>query len=156
MCGGVVGGLWGVSLSVTHGLRYSHTHSVALPQDHACFFRGDTAVTTTVAFNPANWPSTGAWAGKARCGTCFTVSCNSGASTFGISGATSCAGRSVLAQLTNKCPECSERKGSWGSCDTCSGFHVDLWSDTFAAVCGVVNILQIYIYPLKHTYSLHS
>lgn len=105
-----------------------------LSQQHACFFRGDTAVATTVAFNRDAWPSTGAWAGKNNCGTCFTVSCDTAGSTYGIPGSASCGGKSVLAQLTNKCPECGSGGGSWGSCNTCGGTHVDLWYKTFEAV----------------------
>lgn len=103
-------------------------------QQHACFYRGDTAVTTHVAFNADAWPSTGAWKDKNVCGTCFVVSCDDTGSTFGIPGSTSCRGRSVISQLTNKCPECGSGGGSWGACTTCGGTHVDLWYSTFAAV----------------------
>lgn len=107
-------------------------------QNHECYYRGDTAVPNTVAINPANWPSTGAWAGKAKCGTCFVVSCDSAGSTYGIPGSTSCARRSTIVQITNACPECGEKKGSWGSCTTCTNYHVDLWYTTYAAVGGHV------------------
>lgn len=105
------------------------------PQNHECYQRGDTATPNTVAINPANWPSTGAWAGKAKCGTCFVVSCDDSGSTYSIPGSTSCGGKSTIVQITNACPECQEKTGSWGSCDTCSGNHVDLWYTTYQAVC---------------------
>ncbi len=54
----------------------------------------------------------------------------------------------MIAQLTNKCPECSERKGSWGSCDTCNGFHADLWTDTFAAVWCGNTALRVVLYHI--------